>query len=212
MRRREFIILAGAAAATWLPPTALRSEERVIKIVVLGDALAVGYWLPVGRRFSDRLEFALKAKGQSVAAGKGNDTAARGLARLNRSVPNGAELRADQLSSCGKAPVGRRGRTDKLHPEGLTLRPGSADPKTGKRCNSVPARGTLLCALRCRMSSSVTAGLFREPQRFPCSFRVGFRCRARASRPRVRPAGAVRQGHRAANGPRPCRQAIQSAG
>ena len=87
MGRREFITLAGAAAATWLPPTALRSEERVIKIVVLGDALAVGYWLPVGRRFSDRLEFALKAKGQSVAAGKGNDTAARGLARLNRSVP-----------------------------------------------------------------------------------------------------------------------------
>jgi len=181
MRRREFIILAGAAAATWLPPTALRSEERVIKIVVLGDALASGYYLPVGRRFSDRLEFALKAKGQSVTvvdASKSQDTAARGLARLNRSVPNGAELRADQLSSCGKAPVGRRGRTDKLHPEGLTLRPGSADPKTGKRCNSVPARGTLLCALRCRMSSSVIAGLFREPQRFPCSFRVGFRCRA----------------------------------
>jgi acyl-CoA thioesterase-1 len=90
MRRREFIILAGAAAATWLPPTALRSEERVIKIVALGDALATSYYLPVGRRFSDRLEFALKAKGQSVTvvdAGKGNDTAARGLASLNRSVP-----------------------------------------------------------------------------------------------------------------------------
>ena len=90
MRRREFIILAGAASATWLPPTALRSEERVIKIVALGDALATSYYLPVGRRFSDRLEFALKAKGQSVTvvdAGKGNDTAARGLASLNRSVP-----------------------------------------------------------------------------------------------------------------------------
>ena len=66
MRRREFIILAGAAAATWLPPTALRSEERVIKIVALGDALATSYYLPVGRRFSDRLEFASKAKGYSV--------------------------------------------------------------------------------------------------------------------------------------------------
>jgi acyl-CoA thioesterase I len=90
MRRREFIILAGAATTTWLPPTALRSEEWVIKIVVLGDALASGYYLPVGRRFPDRLEFALKAKGRSVTvvnASKGNDTAARGLARLNRSVP-----------------------------------------------------------------------------------------------------------------------------
>jgi acyl-CoA thioesterase I len=90
MRRREFITLAGAAATTWLPPIAVRAEEGVIKIVVLGDVLASGYYLPVGRRFPDRLEFALKAKGQSVAvvdASKGNDTAARGLARLNHSVP-----------------------------------------------------------------------------------------------------------------------------
>src|SRR3954454_4976662 len=90
MRRREFFILAGAAAATWLPPTALCSEERVIKIVVLGDALASGYYLPVGRRFSDRLEFALKAKGQAVTvvdASWGNDTAARGLARSIQSIP-----------------------------------------------------------------------------------------------------------------------------
>lgn len=90
MRRREFIALAGAAATTWLPPITVRAEERVIKIVVLGDALASGYYLPVGRRFPDRLEFALKAKGQSVTVvdvSKSNDTAARGLARLNRSVP-----------------------------------------------------------------------------------------------------------------------------
>jgi acyl-CoA thioesterase I len=47
MGRREFIILAGVAAATWVPPTALHSEERVIKIVVLGDVLASGYYLPL---------------------------------------------------------------------------------------------------------------------------------------------------------------------
>jgi acyl-CoA thioesterase-1 len=102
MRRREFIILAGAAAATWLPPTALRSEERVIKIVVLGDALASGYYLPVGRRFADRLEFALKAKGQSVTvvdASKSQDTAARGLARLNRSVPEDTDAVILELGS-----------------------------------------------------------------------------------------------------------------
>jgi acyl-CoA thioesterase-1 len=102
MRRREFIILAGAAAATWLPPTALCSEERVIKIVVLGDALASGYYLPVGRRFSDRLEFALKAKGQSVTvvdASWGNDTAARGLARSNRSIPEDTDAAILELGA-----------------------------------------------------------------------------------------------------------------
>ncbi|WFT96073.1 GDSL-type esterase/lipase family protein [Bradyrhizobium barranii] len=90
MRRREFITLAGAAATTWSPLKAVRAEERGIKIVVLGDVLTSGYYLPVGRRFPDRLEFALKAKGQSVTvvgASNSTDTAARGLARLNRSVP-----------------------------------------------------------------------------------------------------------------------------
>lgn len=90
MRRREFITLAGAAATTWLPPIAVRAEERVIKIVVLGDVLTLGYYLPIGRRFSDRLEFTLKAKGQLVTvinASMSTDTAARGFARLNRSVP-----------------------------------------------------------------------------------------------------------------------------
>ena len=90
MTRRELITLAGAAATTWPPSIAARAEERSIKIVVLGDVLASGYYLPVGRRFPDRLEFALKDKGHSVTvvdASKGNDTAARGLARLNRSVP-----------------------------------------------------------------------------------------------------------------------------
>ena len=44
---------------------------------------------PLGRRFSDRLEFALKAKGQSVTvvnASMGTDTAERGLRRLDRVV------------------------------------------------------------------------------------------------------------------------------
>jgi acyl-CoA thioesterase I len=89
MRRREFITLAGAAATTWLPSIVVSAEERVIKIVVFGDVLTSGYYLPVGRRFPDRLEFALKARGRSVTvvgASNSSDTAARGLARLNRSV------------------------------------------------------------------------------------------------------------------------------
>lgn len=90
MKRREFITFAATAATAWLPPIAVRAEERVIKIVVLGDVLTYGYYLPAGRKFPDRLEFALKARGQAVTvvnASLGTDPAARGLARLNRSVP-----------------------------------------------------------------------------------------------------------------------------
>lgn len=46
MTRRELIALAGAAATTRLPSTAVRGEERAIKIVVLGDVLASGCYLP----------------------------------------------------------------------------------------------------------------------------------------------------------------------
>lgn len=91
MRRREFITLAGAVASSWLPLLGVRADERVIKIVVLGDSLTAGSGIPAGHRFTDQLEFALRAKGQSAAvinAGVGGDTAARGLARLSRSVPD----------------------------------------------------------------------------------------------------------------------------
>ena len=90
MRRREFITLAVAVVSSWLPVLGVRADDRVIKIVVLGDSLTAGSGIPAGHRFTDQLEFALRAKGQSASvinAGMGGDTAARGLARLNRSVP-----------------------------------------------------------------------------------------------------------------------------
>ncbi|MBR0824240.1 lysophospholipase [Bradyrhizobium manausense] len=89
MRRREFITLAGAVVSSWLPFLGVRADDRVIKIVVLGDSLTAGSAIPAGYRFTDQLEFALRAKGQLVAvinAGVGGDTAAKGLARLDRSI------------------------------------------------------------------------------------------------------------------------------
>jgi len=94
MKRRDFITLAGAVAFSWLPLLAVRAGDRVIKIVALGDSLTAGRAIPAGYRFTDQLEFALRAKGQSAAiinAGVGGDTAARGLARLHRSVPDDTE-------------------------------------------------------------------------------------------------------------------------
>ncbi|MCK1439828.1 GDSL-type esterase/lipase family protein [Bradyrhizobium sp. 15] len=102
MRRREFITFAGAAAATSLPSMAVRAVERIIKIVVLGDGFTSGAWLPAGRNFPDRLEFALKAKGQSVTvinAGVAQDSAANGLARLDRSVPDDTDAVILQLGA-----------------------------------------------------------------------------------------------------------------
>lgn len=91
MRRREFITLAVGAASSWLPLLSVHAEDRVIKIVALGDSLAAGSGIPAGYRFTDQLEFALRAKGQTAAvinAGVNGDTATRGLARLSRSVPD----------------------------------------------------------------------------------------------------------------------------
>ncbi|MCS3764974.1 GDSL-type esterase/lipase family protein [Bradyrhizobium centrosematis] len=63
----------------------------MVKITVLGDSLIENKGIPVAHRFPDKLEFALKARGQSVAvagAGWAGDTAAKGLARLDRVIGN----------------------------------------------------------------------------------------------------------------------------
>jgi acyl-CoA thioesterase-1 len=65
------------------------AEERPIRIVVLGDSLTAGYGLRAADAFPAKLERALKSRRQSVAianAGVSGDTAAMGLARLNRSI------------------------------------------------------------------------------------------------------------------------------
>jgi acyl-CoA thioesterase-1 len=60
----------------------------------LGDSLTAGLGLPVNATFPARLEATLKAKGVAVEianAGVSGDTASTGLARLDWSVPEGAD-------------------------------------------------------------------------------------------------------------------------
>jgi acyl-CoA thioesterase-1 len=74
------------------PETAL---ARTVRIVAFGDSLSAGFELPANASFPAQLEAALRAKGRDVAvinAGVSGDTASDGLARLDWSVPAGADL------------------------------------------------------------------------------------------------------------------------
>ena len=76
--------------------TVLRAAraDSPVKIVALGDSLSAGYGLPEKDGFAPRLEAALAAKGIAATidnAGVSGDTASDGLARLDWSVPDGAD-------------------------------------------------------------------------------------------------------------------------
>ena len=63
-------------------------------IVALGDSLTAGYGLPPGQGFAGQLREALRARGHDVIiidAGVSGDTSRGGLARLDWSVPAGAD-------------------------------------------------------------------------------------------------------------------------
>jgi acyl-CoA thioesterase-1 len=80
--------MGGFAAAQAAAP------ERPVKIVVLGDSLSAGLGLPIEAAFPERLQAALKAKGEAasvVNAGVSGDTASGGLGRLDWSVPAGTD-------------------------------------------------------------------------------------------------------------------------
>jgi acyl-CoA thioesterase-1 len=77
-------------AVGWGASHELLAEEIAMKIVVLGDSLTAGYGLPATEAFPAKLEQVLKGKGlvaTIVNAGVSGDTAAMGLARLDRSIP-----------------------------------------------------------------------------------------------------------------------------
>jgi acyl-CoA thioesterase I len=68
---------------------------RTLRIVAFGDSLSAGFMLPASASFPGQLESALRAKGRDVAvvnAGVSGDTASDGLARIDWSVPKGADL------------------------------------------------------------------------------------------------------------------------
>lgn len=77
------LVLAGAASAD------------PYRIVGFGDSLMAGYQLSAGESVPEKLETALKAKGHDVVivnAGVSGDTSSGGLARLDWSVPEDADL------------------------------------------------------------------------------------------------------------------------
>jgi acyl-CoA thioesterase-1 len=79
------------------PPATAQSgaaRDRPVRIVALGDSLTAGFGLPLSASFPARLEAALKASGiaaEIANAGVSGDTASRGLARLDWSVPEGTD-------------------------------------------------------------------------------------------------------------------------
>ena len=89
--RPTVIVAAACIALAWATNHHVCAEERSVRIVVLGDSLTAGYGVPAVDAFPAKLEFALRRRGQSAEvanAGVNGDTAARGLARLNRSIPD----------------------------------------------------------------------------------------------------------------------------
>ena len=86
------IVAALVLAAT--PRAFAAAADRPVRIVALGDSLTAGLGLAANEAFPAKLEQALRAKGIAVEisnAGVSGDTATGGLARLDWSVPEGAD-------------------------------------------------------------------------------------------------------------------------
>src|SRR5712675_2564455 len=87
--RPTVIAAAACIVLAWATNHHVCAEDRAVRIVVLGDSLTAGYGVLAVDAFPAKLERALRTRGQSAAvanAGVSGDTAAMGLARLNRSI------------------------------------------------------------------------------------------------------------------------------
>lgn len=81
-----FLAICGAISSAGAEP---------FKIVGFGDSLMAGFGLGPDEGFTDKLQAALRAKGQDVTvanAGVSGDTTSGGLSRLDWSVPDGTQL------------------------------------------------------------------------------------------------------------------------
>jgi acyl-CoA thioesterase-1 len=76
-------------------PAALPAMADPVSIVGFGDSLMAGYRLGPGLSFADKLQAALRKDGYDATvanAGVSGDTSSDGLARLDWSVPDGADM------------------------------------------------------------------------------------------------------------------------
>jgi acyl-CoA thioesterase-1 len=88
------VIQIAVAALIGVTSVTPADAQALVKIVALGDSLTAGYGLPDKDGFVPQLQAALTAKGNPVEiqnAGVSGDTASDGLARLDWSVPQGAD-------------------------------------------------------------------------------------------------------------------------
>ena len=79
-------VIAGSLLASSM------AQASTLNLVGFGDSLMAGYQLPPGDGFPEKLQAALRAKGEDVAitnAGVSGDTSTGGLARIDWSVPDG---------------------------------------------------------------------------------------------------------------------------
>jgi acyl-CoA thioesterase-1 len=90
--------LAALAATFGLAGTAAAQEAAAgapLEVVAFGDSLSAGYGVGPGESFPEQLQAALVAKGYQatvINAGVSGDTTTGGLARLDWSVPDTADL------------------------------------------------------------------------------------------------------------------------
>ncbi|MGV7217930.1 arylesterase [Bradyrhizobium sp. UFLA05-112] len=92
--RLTVTIVVACIVLAWATNHRACAEEKAVRIVVLGDSLTAGYGVSAIDAFPAKLELALRGRGQTVDvinAGVSGDTAARGLARLSRSIPDGTD-------------------------------------------------------------------------------------------------------------------------
>lgn len=83
-----------AVFALLLASLPVSAQER-LEVVAFGDSLVAGYGLAPGESFPEQLEAALRDRGHDVDvvnAGVSGDTTSAGLARLDWSVPESADL------------------------------------------------------------------------------------------------------------------------
>jgi acyl-CoA thioesterase-1 len=75
--------------------SAVIAAAQPYRIVGFGDSLMAGFGLNAGEGFTEKLQAALKGRGQDVEvvnAGVSGDTTSGGLSRLDWSIPDGTQL------------------------------------------------------------------------------------------------------------------------
>ena len=94
MRILSWLAVASVACGVGIAPVDAQTPTRPIRLVVLGDSLTSGFFIPTASAFPAVLERALRERGLPVVvadAAVAGDTAEDGLARLARDVPEGTD-------------------------------------------------------------------------------------------------------------------------